>query len=145
MDVQRTTSLSDRLRDRGLRATAPRVKVLAALEDLGGHRTADEVWDHVDTTGPSLPRSSVYNILGSLVDAGLALTADTGSRAARYEIATRPHHHFVCRTCHEVIDVPCASGSAPCLDTDRDVGAIEHAQVIYRGVCAACLATDAER
>lgn len=144
MDVQRTASLSDRLREHGLRATRPRVEVLAMLEGLGGHRSADEVWDHLAAGGRQLPRSSVYNILGSLVEAGLALTADTGSGAVRYETAAQPHHHFVCRLCHRVIDVPCVTGSAPCLEADEDVGAIEQAQVIFRGVCADCRAAAAE-
>lgn len=141
MDVQRAARLSDRLRERGLRATTPRVEVLAALEDLGGHRSADEVLDRLDAGGRRSPRSSVYNILGSLVGAGLALTADAGPGAVLYEAGQRAHHHFLCRRCKRVIDVPCVVGSTPCLAAGEDIGTVEHAQVIFRGVCSACLVT----
>lgn len=143
MDVQRAARLSDRLREHGLRATTPRTEVLAALEDLGGHRSADEVLDRLGTVYRRLPRSSVYNILASLVGAGLALTADAGPGAVLYEAGQAAHHHFVCRRCGRVIDVPCVAASRPCLAAGRDVGDIEEAQVIFRGVCSACLPTAA--
>jgi Fur family ferric uptake transcriptional regulator len=138
MDVQRAAGLSRRLREHGLRATAPRVEVLAALEDLGGHRSADEVRDRLAEGGRRLPRSSVYNVLGSLAEVGLALTADAGPGAVLYEAGREWHHHFVCRSCHTVFDVECVVGARPCLNPGTDVGEVDEAQVIFRGVCSAC-------
>lgn len=138
VDVQRTAELSRRLREHGLRATAPRVEVLAALEDLGGHRSADEVRDRLADGGRQLPRSSVYNVLTSLVEAGLALTADAGPGPVLYEAGREWHHHFVCRSCHRVFDVECLVGAKPCLTPGTDVGEVDEAQVIFRGICAAC-------
>lgn len=138
MDVRRAAGLSRRLRDGGLRATGPRTEVLGALEDLGGHRTADEVYDLLSTRGRRIPRSSVYNVLASLVGAGLALTADAGPGAVLYEVAGEWHHHFVCKVCHRVTDVPCATGK-PCLTPSGDIGVVDEAQVIFRGTCADCL------
>jgi Fe2+ or Zn2+ uptake regulation protein len=140
VDVQRAAGLSRRLREHGLRATGPRMDVLAALEDLGGHRSADEVRDRLATGGRPLPRSSVYNVLTSLVGAGLALTADAGPGPVLYEAGREWHHHFVCRSCHRVLDVECLVGARPCLTPGTDVGVVEDAQVIFRGICAACAA-----
>ena len=142
MDVQRAAELSRRLREHGLRATGPRIDVLAALEDLGGHRTADEVRDRLATSGRPLPRSSVYNVLTSLAGAGLVLNADAGPGPALYEARQEWHHHFVCRSCHRVFDVECLVGARPCLTPGTDVGVVEDAQVIFRGICAACAAQD---
>ena len=89
MDVQRAADLSRRLHENGLRATAPRVEVLAALEDLGGHRSADEVRDLLAARGRQLPRSSVYNVLTSLAEANLALTADAGPGPRRQAAGDR--------------------------------------------------------
>ena len=138
VDVQRSAELSRRLREHGLRATAPRVEVLAALEDLGGHRSADEVRARLADGGRRLPRSSVYNVLTSLVEAGLALTADAGPGPVLYEAGREWHHHFVCRSCHRVFDVECLVGAKPCLTPGTDVGEVDEAQVIFRGICAAC-------
>jgi Fe2+ or Zn2+ uptake regulation protein len=138
VDVQRAAELSRRLREHGLRATGPRVDVLAALEDLGGHRTADEVRDRLASAGRPLPRSSVYNVLTSLAEAGLALTADAGPGPVLYEAGQEWHHHFVCRSCHRIFDVECLVGARPCLTPGTDVGVVDDAQVIFRGICTAC-------
>lgn len=138
MDVQRAAGLSARLRDRGLRATRPRVAVLGALEDLGEHRSADEVRARLATTDAPLPRSSVYGVLESLVAAELVMTADAGPGVVLYEIGDRWHHHFVCHSCQRVFDVECVTGAKPCLDAGAAIGTVDEAQVIFRGTCAAC-------
>jgi Fe2+ or Zn2+ uptake regulation protein len=138
MDRRREAALSRQLREHGLRATAPRMEILAALEDLGGHRSADEVRDRLTTGGHELPRSSVYNVLTSLAAAGLAMTADAGPGAVLYEAGRQWHHHFVCRACHRVFDVECLVGARPCLTAGGAVGRVEEAQVIFRGVCDEC-------
>lgn len=138
MDAARAAGLSDRLRAAGLRATGPRAEILAALEDLGGHRAAEEIHDLLIDRGLRIPRSSVYNVLASLADAGLALRADAGPGAVLYEAGGRWHHHFVCRVCHRVFDVECVTGEWPCLTPGTDVGLVDEAQVIFRGTCAEC-------
>jgi Fe2+ or Zn2+ uptake regulation protein len=140
MGWQREAELSRRLREHGLRATRPRITVLAALEDLGEHRSADEVRDRLAADGHVMPRSSVYNVLASLVHAGLALTADAGPGPALYEAGREYHHHFVCRSCQRVFDVACLVGARPCLTPGTDVGIIDDAQVIFRGTCTECAA-----
>lgn len=133
--------LRARLTAAGLRATRPRLAVYRALADLGGHRSADEVAAALaQRDGVPPARASVYNTLEALVEAGLVLPADTGPGRARYEVGSRWHHHFVCRRCGQVTDVPCAVGAKPCLHPSVDVGEVDEAQVIYRGVCPACLA-----
>jgi Fe2+ or Zn2+ uptake regulation protein len=141
MDRQREAELSRQLREHGLRATRPRIDVLAALEDLAEHRSADEVRDRLSAEGHRMPRSSVYNVLTSLVGAGLALTADAGPGAVLYEAGREWHHHFVCRSFLRVFDVDCLVGAKPCLTAGTDVGIVDEAQVIFRGICASCLAT----
>lgn len=137
MDVGQP-ALEDRLRQAGLRATRPRLAVYRALDSLGGHRSADEVYERVLSGGERLSRASVYNSLAVLADAGLVLHADAGPGRALYETTTVWHHHAVCRICGQVSDVACATGSKPCLATGDDWGQIDEAQIIFRGVCSAC-------
>jgi Fur family ferric uptake transcriptional regulator len=106
---------------------------------MGGHRTADDVHAQLARDFVSLPRTSVYNSLTVLADVGVALRADVGPGAVVYEIADSWHHHFVCRGCGGIADVPCVVGSSPCLDAGGSVGRVDEAQVIFRGVCARCL------
>lgn len=133
-----------RLRAVGLRATKPRVLVYERLRDAGGHRSADDVVALLAERGHVLPRASVYNVLADLTAAGLLMCADVGPGRALYEVAERWHHHFVCRVCGTVLDVPCVRGEKPCLDAPASLpGEVEEAQVLFRGVCNRCRAGSA--
>ena len=129
-----------RLRAAGLRITRQRIAIIGALGDLGGHRTADEVATSLDAAGVRVPRASLYHALGSLAAAGVVMVADAGPGVARYELASTWHHHLVCRSCGDIIDVPCVRGSRPCLEAEIPGATIDEAQVIFRGTCAACVA-----
>jgi len=131
---------ADRLRRAGLRVTRPRLAVYRALRELGGHRSADEVADHLSGGAERLPRTSVYNSLDVLREAGLVMVADVGPGRALYEAADAWHHHFVCRRCGSVFDVPCVRGTKPCLEAELAGAVIDEAQVIFRGLCPACAA-----
>ncbi len=126
------------IRHAGLRATKPRVLVYGVLQEAGGHRTADEVAGLVADIGQRLPRASIYNVLDDLTRVDLVMRADRGPGSAIYEVADTWHHHFVCRQCGAVTDVPCAVGSKPCLDADVPGAVVDEAQIIFRGVCASC-------
>lgn len=130
--------IADRLQAAGLRATRPRLVVASALRTMGGHRTADEVHARLARDAVALPRTSVYNALNVLADVGVALRADVGPGAVVYEIADRWHHHFVCRVCGGITDVPCVAGASPCLSPGEGFGRVDEAQVIFRGVCTRC-------
>src|ERR1700742_5178455 len=129
-------TVPDRLRAAGLRATRPRIEVAETLRQLGGPRTADEVHARLPS---ALPRTSVYNALAPMADAGIVLRAAVGPGAVVYEVAEQWHHHFVCRRCGGITDVPCVVGAAPCLSPGDGFGEVEEAQVIFRGMCALCL------
>ena len=136
--------VAERLREAGLRATRPRLAVTWALRAMGGHHTADEVHAYLVKNDVSPSRMSVYNSLVALADAGLVRRADVGRGATVYEEAGTWHHHFACRRCGQVSDVSCAVGEKPCLTPSQDVGLIEEAQVLFRGICHRCLATPAD-
>jgi Fur family transcriptional regulator, stress-responsive regulator len=90
----------------------------------------------------------VYDVLRALTDAGLLRRVELpGSPSARYELWRHDnHHHLVCRSCGDVVDVPCATGDAPCLVPARTAGfAIDEAEVVYRGLCPTCQHVPDER
>lgn len=133
-----TAEPAGRLRAAGLRVTRQRVAVVDALERSGGHRTADEIARTLAAAGVAMPRASLYHALSALVAGGVVLVADAGPGTTRYEVAGTWHHHLVCRACGAVVDVPCAGGQRPCLDADVPGAVVDEAQVIFRGLCAAC-------
>ncbi len=130
------------LRAAGLAATRPRLMVLACLEEAERHMAVDDVAEALRGNDQELARASIYNVVRDLVDAGLAMQADVGPGRALYEVADSWHHHFVCRRCERVIDVPCLTGRKPCLEAHIPGTDVDEAQVIFRGLCDTCAAQE---
>jgi Fe2+ or Zn2+ uptake regulation protein len=131
--------LAGRLREAGLRLTRARSVVYDQLSGLGGHRGADEVHDALVASGENISRTTVYSALEVLTGLGLVMAADAGPGRALYEAKGDWHHHAVCRVCGQVNDVDCVIGAKPCLEPSGRWGEVDEAQVIFRGVCRACL------
>lgn len=127
--------LAERIRSAGVRVTRPRLLVLSLLHEIGGHRSAEDMVDVLRSRRSTLPRASVYNVLNDLADHGLVMRVDAGPGRALYEAASMWHHHFVCRVCHSIIDVPCAVGAKPCMMPEIEGLIVDEAQVIFRGLC----------
>ena len=141
-DSERGRAVKKRLRAAGLRATRPRTLVYRTLSEIDGHLSVDEVAAALRDRGADLPRMSVYNVVADLEAAGLVMCADAGPGRALYEVNDVWHHHFVCRVCKTVTDVPCWTGEKPCLEPPSSLpGTIDEAQVIFRGVCEKCETT----
>jgi Fe2+ or Zn2+ uptake regulation protein len=132
-------AIDRRIRSTGLRSTRPRVTVLAALDGQSGHLSADELVAALVDRGTALPRSTVFNVLDDLVEAGLVLRADVGPGPSRYESAgaRAPHHHFVCRRCGVIDDVP-ATASLGGLTEVVNGHRVESIEVVFRGLCRRC-------
>ena len=135
------SSAEARIRAVGLRVTPGRVAAIETLETLGGHRTVDEIATGLSERGVTVARATVFNVLGDLATAGLVVVADAGPGAARYEVATHDHHHFVCTVCGSIADVPCVTDDAGCIEPAAVDGTVTEVQVIYRGVCSSCVTT----
>ena len=129
------------LRAAGLRATAPRLAVLAVLGSLPHADTAQVIGAVREELG-AVSSQAIYNVLAALVEAGLVRRIEPAGSAARYEVRVGDnHHHLVCRKCGAVADVDCAVGERPCLAPSEHHGySVEEAEVTYWGVCPACRA-----
>lgn len=114
-ETELSENLSARLRKVHLRATHPRMLVLQLLQEIGGHRSIDELVRELQERGTPLPRSSVYKVIATLVERELVMLADAGPGHALYEVSVAWHHHFVCVACGTVVDIPCVKGEKPCL------------------------------
>ena len=134
---------SDLLRRHGVTVTAQRLAVLRAVGD-GPHRTADDIDKSVRAEIGAISRQAVYDALGTLTEKGLLRRIQPAGSPARYEDRIDDnHHHLICRTCNQMVDVDCAVGYTPCLTAADDAGyEIDEAEVIYWGRCPACIGRD---
>ncbi len=90
----------------GIKPTAHRLAVAAALAGDRTHPTADRVWEKVRKSFPAISRATVYNTLDLFAEKGLVLRRSLNSGAAVYDPFTAPHHHLVDEVTGEVYDIP---------------------------------------
>src|SRR5947209_7741751 len=133
------------LRRHGLRLTAQRLAVLRAVCD-GPHSTADDIYGVVRADIGAISRQAVYDALAAFTEKGLLRRIQPAGSPARYENRVGDnHHHLICRTCNQMVDVDCAVGYTPCLTAADSWGyEIDEAEVIYWGRCRQCVAATSE-
>ncbi len=130
------------LRAAGLRVTRPRLVVMDAVEN-NPHADTEVIFTAARRQLPDISRQTVYDVLNALTAVGLARRIQPAGATARYESRVGDnHHHVVCRSCGTIADVDCSVGDAPCLTASDGLGFdIDEAEVIYWGLCPACLKT----
>lgn len=134
------------LRQHGLQVTAQRIAVLRAVA-ARPHGTADDVAEAVRADIGAISRQATYDALGVLVDTGLLRRIEPAGSPARYEHRVGDnHHHLICRTCGDIVDVDCAVGAVPCLEpADAHGFAVDEAEVTYWGHCPTCQTASSDR
>ena len=139
--MERSVEKAALLRRHGVQVTAQRLAVLQVVSDRP-HTTADEIEKVVRANIGAISRQAVYDSLGILTDKGLLRRIQPAGSPARFEDRVGDnHHHLVCRTCNQMVDVDCAVGYTPCLTAADDSGyEIDEAEVIYWGRCPECVA-----
>jgi Fe2+ or Zn2+ uptake regulation protein len=136
----------------GLKLTPQRIAIVRLFAGADSHPTAQDLFERLQPSFPSMSFATVYNTLDALARAGLAgIMRLPGKRgdAARFDPNTAPHHHAVCDGCGAVVDIAAgtlAPTSAAVRRLRRDapgfsVRAIER---VYRGLCARCARRQSE-
>lgn len=130
------------LRGAALRVTRPRVAVLTAVYE-NAHADTDSIIRIVRQELGEVSTQAVYDVLRALTAVGLVRRIEPAGSVARYESRVGDnHHHVVCRSCGDIADVDCAVDYTPCLTASDDHGyAIDEAEVVYWGLCPACVAS----
>lgn len=119
------------------RLTKQRAAVLRALED-GAHLTAETIHERVRAALPAVSLGTIYRTLDILRAIGLVQVFSHGG-AARYEAALDKHHHLVCVTCSEIVNVPAPQIGAIALAVAQDHRYSEvDAALVVTGRCARC-------
>jgi Fur family transcriptional regulator, stress-responsive regulator len=143
MVIDPTQDPAATLRAHGLRVTKQRVATMSALAS-SPHSDAEAVVRAVRADVGAVSTQAVYDVLNTLTDRGLVRRIRPAGSSARYELRVGDnHHHLVCRGCGAIVDVDCATETAPCLDvSDLDRHApgfvVDEAEVTFWGLCDTC-------
>lgn len=94
----------DGLKNAGLKATLPRLKVLSLFENSKErHLSAEDVYKILLTSGEDVGLATVYRVLTQFEQAGLLVRHHFESGKAVFELNEGGHHdHIVCLQCGRV-------------------------------------------
>jgi Fe2+ or Zn2+ uptake regulation protein len=138
------------VRSAGLKLTPQRMAIVKELAADESHPTAQEIFERLQPSLPTMSFATVYNTLGALSSAGLCAALSLSPGSGRFDPNMAPHHHVVCDLCGAVRDLPqSGQGAARSLDAPDALSAKAVAHVapgfelrsveqIFRGICASC-------
>ncbi|MBV9949188.1 MAG: transcriptional repressor [Myxococcales bacterium] len=134
------------VRRAGLKLTPQRIAIIELFAADLSHPTAQDLFERLRPSFPSMSFATVYNTLDALARAGLAgIVRLPGRRgdAARFDPNSTPHHHAVCDGCGAVLDIAAGSlaatpGALRRLRRAAPGFSVHAVERIYRGLCAGC-------
>jgi len=148
------------VRAAGLKVTPQRLAIVRELAVDESHPTAQELFERLLPSMPTMSFATVYNTLDALSSAGLCAALALSPGSGRFDPNMEPHHHLVCDRCGSVRDLPSAPAAhaaprgggdesarrAAVKEVAREVAKVSPGfevrtvERILRGLCADCAA-----
>lgn len=97
--------MEERCRKNGLSLTIQRRAILENLASRKDHPTADQIYAAIQDKVSGVSRTTVYRVLETFVQLGLAQKISNPEAKARFDADTSRHHHASCVSCEKVIDI----------------------------------------
>ncbi|MGH7987173.1 MAG: Fur family transcriptional regulator [Candidatus Binataceae bacterium] len=138
--AQRLDLFHVRLREHGLKSTAPRDDIARVFFALGRHISAEELYTEVKKINPHVGYATIYRTLKLLKDCALLSERHFDEGQARYEVAGGHHHdHFICENCGRIIEFEDDAIERMQEGVARKLGVIltRHKMELY-GLCPEC-------
>lgn len=127
--------IAEKLSEYGLRPTAQRIAVYAYLSEHPTHPNAETIYEAVQSENPSFSRTTVYNSVHALEQAGLIRSIRIDATQLRYDATTLDHGHFRCRVCGKIVDFALPESVRKLCPSQFEV---EMLDVDVTGVCEDC-------
>ncbi len=131
-------TLMAHLRQRGLRVTPQRLALYANLRQRQDHPTAEDLCLTLQEEGQRVVLATVYNSLQALREVGLVREVLLEEGVSRYDANVAPHHHFRCRCCGHIEDLPWGLFGSLTEAVLRPGLHPERYEVTVQGVCDRC-------
>ena len=97
----------------------------------------DQIFTDLQKDIPTLSKTTVYNTLRVLAEAGLVRIITIEDNETRYDIVVENHGHFKCESCGSIynfrIDVNLL------ISEDLNNFKIDDKNVYFKGICSRCL------
>ena len=122
------------LKDHNIKPSVIRVMIYDYICTHKIHATADEIYNALVESVPTLSKTTVYNTVNLLSKQGILKTITIDGVQTRYDGDTSMHGHFLCEKCGKVYDFRLDEVEVSELD-GFEIGTKE---VYYGGVCRQC-------
>lgn len=132
---------SKELKEAGLKATLPRLKILQILENsTTRHMSAEDIYRALLESGEDVPIATIYRVLTQFEGAGLVSRHKFEGEHSVYELNEGIHHdHILCIECGRVEEFVDET-----IEQRQQVIAEKHGftitdhSLIIQGICASC-------
>jgi Fur family ferric uptake transcriptional regulator len=133
-------TLSDELRQRGLRWTTQRETVIAVLAEVDGHVTGAELVERCRARDPGTTPSTVYRTIAVLEDLGLVRHGHGADGREQYHVLPQPEHgHLHCSACGATWEIGADRAAAVAAALRREDGfEVDIGHVTLVGRCREC-------
>jgi Fur family ferric uptake transcriptional regulator len=126
---------TDDIKNSGLKATLPRIKILEIFQRANErHMTAEDVYKALLVEGADIGLATVYRVLQQFEQAGLLSRNHFETGKAVYELNEGHHHdHLVCLNCGKVEEFfdPEIEARQHAIASERGFALQEHSLALY--------------
>lgn len=122
-----------------LKYSKQREAIKTYLESTKSHPSADMVFLHVKEQFPNISLGTIYRNLNLLSDLGEIIKITTPDGADRFDAEVKPHYHFCCKQCGDVLDLDIPNLCELNEYAEKNFnGIIEGHSLLFHGICDHC-------
>ncbi len=125
------------LKNKNIRLSHQRLKVLEYMNNNRVHPTVDQIYTDLHKEIPTLSKTTIYNTLNVLVEAGLVNALTIGDNETKYDMVNDNHGHFKCESCGNIFDFHINMDSVE--SEGLNDFEIHKKDINLLGLCPACL------
>jgi len=123
------------LQQTSLKSTPQRLAILKIVEEAG-HISIDDIYKKIKKGFPSISLATIYKNIHSLQKENILSEIKIQNQKSKFEIKKKPHSHFICNRCGEVIDIDIKYRCE--IEELEKVGEVTEKEIYLYGICNRC-------
>ena len=120
-----------------MKKTPQRLAIMEYLKDNKVHPSATDVFRAVSEKYPTMSFATVYNTMETLKNIGMVRELSIDPDKKRFDPNVDRHHHLICLTCRQIVDVHGDFELSIVENERRDFDIIGN-HVEFYGICPKC-------
>lgn len=121
----------------GIKPSVQRIAIMNFLIHNRIHPNADDIYNALCVSIPTLSKTTVYNTLKLFAEQEALLTLVIDEKNVRFDIDISNHAHFQCVECCKVFDVP-VENTEYLKPKETEEFKVTEVHLYYKGYCKNC-------